>query len=220
MANSFPSSGGGNRPGSYQRRNVDPFAAIRRNHRIKVPQVRLISPEGRQLGISDTQKAISLALEVGLDLVEVAVLERARALAVADGMHHRHRAGHGIAAGENAMSLTDFRAMFDARAVDFAQPSVTKIGGISEMMRIARLAQERGVTLVPHSPYFGPGLLATVHMATAFEHETMVEYSFVELGASPLGDAIEIIDGRLKVPTGPGLGRDPDAEIIARYKVD
>src|SRR4051812_10355674 len=72
MANSFPSSGGGNRPGSYQRRNVDPFAAIRRNHRIKVPQVRVISPEGRQLGIMDTPKAINLALEVGLDLVEFA----------------------------------------------------------------------------------------------------------------------------------------------------
>jgi translation initiation factor IF-3 len=70
MANSFPSAGG--RPGSYQRRNVDPFAAIRRNHRIKVPQVRLISPEGKQLGILDTNKAINLALENGLDLVEVA----------------------------------------------------------------------------------------------------------------------------------------------------
>jgi translation initiation factor IF-3 len=72
MANSFPSAGGGNRPGSYQRRNVDPFAAIRRNHRIKVPQVRVISPEGKQLGILDTPKAINLALEVGLDLVEFA----------------------------------------------------------------------------------------------------------------------------------------------------
>ncbi len=71
MANSFPSAAGG-RPGSYQRRNVDPFAAIRRNHRIKVPQVRLISPEGKQLGILDTAKAINLALENGLDLVEVA----------------------------------------------------------------------------------------------------------------------------------------------------
>ncbi|MDP3073170.1 MAG: translation initiation factor IF-3 [Opitutaceae bacterium] len=71
MANSFPSSGGG-RPGSYQRRNVDPFAAIRRNHRIKVPQVRVISPEGKQLGILDTAKAVNLALENGLDLVEVA----------------------------------------------------------------------------------------------------------------------------------------------------
>jgi len=76
MATSFPSAAGGNRSGSYQRRNVDPFAAIRRNHRIKVPQVRLISPEGRQLGIIDTQKAISLALEVGLDLVEVAPNEK------------------------------------------------------------------------------------------------------------------------------------------------
>lgn len=72
MANSFPNSGGGRRPGSYYRRNVDPFAAIRRNHRIKVPQVRVISPEGRQLGIMDTPKAINLALEVGLDLVEFA----------------------------------------------------------------------------------------------------------------------------------------------------
>src|SRR3954471_1575711 len=72
MATSFPSPGGGNRPGSYQRRNVDPFAAIRRNHRIKVPQVRVISPEGKQLGILDTPKAVNLALEVGLDLVEFA----------------------------------------------------------------------------------------------------------------------------------------------------
>src|SRR3954469_15040791 len=72
MANSFPSAGGGNRSGTFQRRNNDPFAAIRRNHRIKVPQVRVISPEGKQLGILDTPKAINLALEVGLDLVEVA----------------------------------------------------------------------------------------------------------------------------------------------------
>ncbi|MDE3084652.1 MAG: translation initiation factor IF-3, partial [Verrucomicrobiota bacterium] len=70
MANPFPSAGG--RPGHYQRRNTDPFAGIRRNHRIKVPQVRVISPEGKQLGILTTEKAISLAMQVGLDLVEVA----------------------------------------------------------------------------------------------------------------------------------------------------
>lgn len=72
MAISSPFSGGGNRSGYYQRRNNDPYAAIRRNHRIKVPQVRVISPEGKQLGIMDTPKAINLALEVGLDLVEFA----------------------------------------------------------------------------------------------------------------------------------------------------
>ena len=73
MANSFPSSGGGARPGQYQRRtNNDPFASIRRNHRIKVPQIRVISPEGTQLGILATDKALQLAVQYGLDLVEVA----------------------------------------------------------------------------------------------------------------------------------------------------
>ncbi len=73
MATSFPSAGGGYRSGSsYRGRTVDPYAGIRRNHRIKVPQVRVISPEGKQLGVLDTAKAVNLALEVGLDLVEVA----------------------------------------------------------------------------------------------------------------------------------------------------
>jgi translation initiation factor IF-3 len=74
MANQFPSSSGSsNRPGQYQRRtNNDPFASIRRNQRIKVPQIRVISPEGKQLGILPTEKALQLAIQYGLDLVEVA----------------------------------------------------------------------------------------------------------------------------------------------------
>ncbi len=67
------SSPGGRTPYNRDaRRNNDPFAAIRRNLRIKAPQVRLISPEGRQLGVLDTPKAIALALQYNLDLVEVA----------------------------------------------------------------------------------------------------------------------------------------------------
>jgi L-alanine-DL-glutamate epimerase-like enolase superfamily enzyme len=73
---------------------------------------------------------------------------------------------------------------------------------------------------VPHSPYFGPGLLASIHMTATFERETMVEYSFVELGASPMGGSIAVNDGRIAVPSGLGLGRDPDVEMISRYKVD
>jgi L-alanine-DL-glutamate epimerase-like enolase superfamily enzyme len=131
----------------------------------------------------------------------------------------RRQCGIAVSAGENAVSLTDFRAMFDAGAVDYAQPSVTKIGGVTEMMHIAALAKERGVTLVPHSPYFGPGLLATLHMSAAFEHEAMIEYSYCDLGANPLGDAIAVTNGRIALPRGAGLGRDPDPEVLARYRV-
>ncbi|MFA5264252.1 MAG: translation initiation factor IF-3 [Opitutaceae bacterium] len=76
MAISSPSFGAsGNRPSSqYQRRynNNDPFAAIRRNARIRVPEIRVISPEGKQLGIMQTAKALALAVQFNLDLVEVA----------------------------------------------------------------------------------------------------------------------------------------------------
>jgi translation initiation factor IF-3 len=71
MALSSPPASGRN-PRDYQRRNTDPFAAIRRNLRIKSPQIRVISPEGRQLGILDTPKALQLAMQFNLDLVEVA----------------------------------------------------------------------------------------------------------------------------------------------------
>ncbi len=71
MASPFPPSGG-NRSGYYQRRNQDPFAHIKRNLRIKVPEIRLISPEGKQLGIMPTEKALALAMKFNLDLVEMA----------------------------------------------------------------------------------------------------------------------------------------------------
>jgi len=74
MANSFPSAGGSSRPGQYQRRynNNDPFANIRRNLRIRAPEIRVISPEGTQLGVMPTSKAMGLAQQFNLDLVEVA----------------------------------------------------------------------------------------------------------------------------------------------------
>jgi translation initiation factor IF-3 len=69
MANALPSGG---RPGYPPRRNTDPFANIRRNHRIKADQIRVISPDGKQLGVLPTGKALQLAQQFELDLVEVA----------------------------------------------------------------------------------------------------------------------------------------------------
>jgi len=70
---SSSSSGGTQRPGYQNRgRNNDPYAHIRRNLRIKAPQVRVIDPDGKQLGVMTSDQAYKLALQIGLDLVEVA----------------------------------------------------------------------------------------------------------------------------------------------------
>lgn len=123
------------------------------------------------------------------------------------------------AAGENAATYLEFQAMFQAGAVDYAQPSATKVGGISELMRIARLARAHGVALAPHSPYVGPGLLATVHVLAALEEDIELEYCYCTIDENPLGDAVRASGGRLAVPTGPGLGRDPDPALMARCAV-
>jgi L-alanine-DL-glutamate epimerase-like enolase superfamily enzyme len=72
---------------------------------------------------------------------------------------------------------------------------------------------------VPHSPYFGPGFLATLQLCATIDSEAMVERMDFELPANPMGEAIVAKDGRFDVPQGPGLGVDPDPVIVGRYRV-
>ncbi|KAG6377482.1 enolase C-terminal domain-like protein [Boletus reticuloceps] len=64
-----------------------------------------------------------------------------------------------IATGERLYSRHDFRPFFEGRALDIAQPDVSHCGGISELVRIAALAETYDVALAPHCP-LGPIALA------------------------------------------------------------
>jgi len=123
-----------------------------------------------------------------------------------------------IAAGENAAGLTDFHRMFEAGAVDIVQPSVAKLGGITEVVEVATLAKAYSVRLVLHSAYFGPGYLASLHLASALAPDAPFERIFVDLQANPYHDMVLARDGHVRVPDGPGLGRDPDPDILSRYR--
>jgi D-galactarolactone cycloisomerase len=131
----------------------------------------------------------------------------------------RLEGGIPIAAGENAAGLHDFRAAFEAGAQDIAQPSVIKIGGPSAMVEIAALAKVFGVRLVPHNAYFGAGFLASLHVNAALAPDAPFERLFIDLEASPYHDMVEATNGRVTVPAGPGLGRDPDMDVMRRYLV-
>jgi len=124
-----------------------------------------------------------------------------------------------LAAGENAASPTEFRQMFEAEAIGIAQPSVTKIGGVTGMRQVMDLARVHNVSVVPHAPYFGPGLLATLHLIAADPDPDMLfERLFCDLSASLFGALTDAVDGAMVVPDGPGLGADPDPEILARHR--
>jgi D-galactarolactone cycloisomerase len=123
-----------------------------------------------------------------------------------------------LAAGENAGSPEEFERLMDIGKVAFVQPSVTKVGGISETIRIIAAAKSRGVTVALHSPYFGPGLTATVHLIAALRPESFVEWYFCDLAARPYGGEIDANKtGRVIVPQAPGLGLGPDFDAIRKF---
>jgi L-alanine-DL-glutamate epimerase-like enolase superfamily enzyme len=130
----------------------------------------------------------------------------------------RARGGIATAAGENYGTAWEFRRAFEAGAITYAQPSVTKIGGVTELRRVMTLAEAFGVTVVPHSAYFGPGLLASIHCIAAMPAESLVERFYCDFADNPLGEAIHPKDGRIAVPQGPGLGVDPDPRLIEKLR--
>lgn len=127
------------------------------------------------------------------------------------------RYGVSIASGENACTLTEFRRTIPR--LDFVQPSVIKVGGVSEAVAICDAAAEAGKRVMPHSPYFGPGYWATLHLMAAKANAELFEYFWIQPEAF-LDPAIPLpADGAIPVPDRPGLGFEPDAEMLAKYRV-
>jgi L-alanine-DL-glutamate epimerase-like enolase superfamily enzyme len=131
----------------------------------------------------------------------------------------RAKGGLDIAAGENACTVHQFRQMMTAGAVSHAQPSVTKVGGITEFLKIAALADQLGVRLVPHSPYFGPGFLATLQLLS-LRDEGFIELFYMKRAACLWRGRIDAdANGSVEVPQGPGLGYEPDKAVMEQYRV-
>ena len=93
--------------------------------------------------------------------------------------------GMPIAAGENAGTLADIAQFIDVAGVDYIQPSVTKIGGVSALIKVAEMARRAGIKIAPHSPYFGPGLIATIHFAASHPERPVDRTLLCRHGSQP-----------------------------------
>lgn len=91
--------------------------------------------------------------------------------------------------------------------------------GITELAKVFALAAAHNVTVMVHTFYDGPGLLAAIHATAALGGaEAMIEWRFFDLEAPLYGDALLPKDGWLAVPQGPGLGLEPDADPARTYR--
>ncbi|MEO0797734.1 MAG: mandelate racemase/muconate lactonizing enzyme family protein [Pseudomonadota bacterium] len=153
--------------------------------------------------------------ELGLYWVEEPVFPPDNVDALAD-LETRH--GMAMATGENACTSVEFARI--VQAVTYPQPSVTKVGGVSEFLKVCDLADAAEKTVMPHAPYFGPGYWATLHIMAAraccgvFERFYITPKTFLDPGI-PLPRR-----GQITVPDAPGLGFEPAPAVIDRYRVD
>jgi L-alanine-DL-glutamate epimerase-like enolase superfamily enzyme len=86
------------------------------------------------------------------------------------------------------------------------------------MRKIAAAAEGHAIELVPHCAYFGPGNLASIHLVAALPTDTLLENIYANLEANPFGSAMLAKDGKVAVPSGPGLGIEPDMKVVEKYR--
>jgi L-alanine-DL-glutamate epimerase-like enolase superfamily enzyme len=135
-------------------------------------------------------------------------------------------AGHArlpIAAGEHETSFTGFRELLRAGCIQVAQPDVARAGGVTECLRIARLAQEHEASIITHTWSDAATVIANAQLVTAIPNGLMVEVNRTnsplihELLAHPMTLDDE---GRLRLPDAPGLGIVLADGARERFEID
>ncbi|HEX7925979.1 MAG TPA: enolase C-terminal domain-like protein, partial [bacterium] len=124
-----------------------------------------------------------------------------------------------LSSGENACTAVQFKAMIDADAVTFLQPSVIKVGGVSEFLKVAALVEAANLELAPHSPYFGPGFVASLHLIAHTARAKWIEKIYFDLESTLFNKPLKFEKGNYHLPDGPGLGLDMDPNVLKEYRV-
>jgi L-alanine-DL-glutamate epimerase-like enolase superfamily enzyme len=126
-----------------------------------------------------------------------------------------------VAAGEEEATRWGFRELVERGHVDVVQPDVTRCGGLTEALRIARQADRQRVACVPHAWKSGVIKAASLHLNAVLETAYFQEYCVAETPINLLltRERMPVSDGWVAVPTAPGLGVELDDEILERYAV-
>lgn len=140
-----------------------------------------------------------------------------------------------ISGGEAEFNRWGWRKLLEARGLDIAQPEVCAIGGISEYLRVLALCHAHFTPVVNHVWGSAVAVATNLQLLAAmpplpgglFPREPMLEFDTTdnkfrdELLTTPLDIQGQVArnGGRAAVPTGPGLGIEPDRDFIARYEI-
>ena len=127
-----------------------------------------------------------------------------------------------IATGERMYSRWDFKSVLESNAVDVIQPDLSHAGGITEVNKIASMAEAYDVALAPHCP-LGPIALASCVQVDACSPNALIQEQSLDIHYNETSDVLDYLadpsvfeyhDGYVDVPEGPGLGIEVDESTV------
>jgi L-rhamnonate dehydratase len=125
-----------------------------------------------------------------------------------------------IAAGEEEATLAGFTRLMDVGGIDVVQIDMTRCG-LTQAMKIAAAAEQRGLPCVNHNFTTDINTAASLHFLSAIPSAFLMEYCVEpsEISRNLARNPIRISDGIAKVPHEPGLGVEPNLDMIEKYLV-
>ncbi len=148
----------------------------------------------------------------------------------------RSRLKVNISGGEAEFNRWGWRGLLEARGLDIAQPEVCALGGITEYLRVLALCQAHFTPVVNHVWGSAIAVATNLQLLAAlppmpgglFPRQPWLEFDTTEnrfrdeLLTEPFDIQGQVAkqDGWINIPTGPGLGVEPDREFLKRFAVD
>jgi L-alanine-DL-glutamate epimerase-like enolase superfamily enzyme len=129
-----------------------------------------------------------------------------------------------LAVGEMLNTRFEFLDFMDRGLVNVVQPSAGRVGGLTEAVRVGRLAYDRGVLCVPMAWKSGISIAANLHLAAALPNTPYFEFMVMAEDASDVRRRLvtpefKLENGVIPLPIRPGLGVDVNEEVLAAYAI-
>jgi galactonate dehydratase len=115
-----------------------------------------------------------------------------------------------IATGERLLTRWGFREVCEQQAAAYLQPDVSHVGGITELKKVANLAEVYYMHLAPHCAIGPVALAAALHVDAVVPNFLIQEQIDASLGDGLLREPWLVRDGHIDLPTQPGLGFEID----------
>jgi galactonate dehydratase len=119
-----------------------------------------------------------------------------------------------IATGERLLTRWGFREVLERGAAALLQPDVSHVGGISELERVANMAEVYYAHVMPHSAIGPVAFAACLQVDAAVPNFLIQEQIDQGLGEGLLVEPWQVVDGYVALPTRPGLGIEVDPQAL------